>query len=112
MTDGRLSRRFRTSFLPIPALIILMAAVYLTVDPYVFYGPTWLILIGNTLFVTVVSLVVSYIALKNYSATGRIQILMLGCGVLAFGVGGFLAAIVRTCREAQTSMSPYTTRAP
>jgi PAS domain S-box-containing protein len=94
-TDGRRSRRFRTSFLPIPALIILMAAVYLTVDPSVFYDPPWLILIGNTLFVTIVSLVVSYIASKNYSATGRIQILMLGCGVLAFGVGGFLAAIVR-----------------
>jgi PAS domain-containing protein len=94
-TGGGHSRRFRISFLLIPALIVLMIAVCLTVDPYVFYDPTWLILIGNTLFVTVVSVAVSYIALRNYRTTGRIQILMLGCGVLAFGVGGLLAAIVR-----------------
>jgi hypothetical protein len=75
-TNANRAIRFRPSFLLIPALIVLMAMVYLTVEPYVFYDPAWLILIGNTLFVTVVSLVVSYFALKNYSATGRIQILM------------------------------------
>ena len=87
--------RYPLDFLPIPALALLMAAVYLTIPASLFYDPPWLILIGNTLFVTVVSVVVSYIAMKNYSATGRIQILMLGCGVLVFGIGGFLAAAVR-----------------
>jgi PAS domain S-box-containing protein len=97
MTMPEVSRagRFHLSFLPIPALAVLMATIYLSVDPSVFYDPPWLILIGNTLFVAVVSLVVSYIALRNYSVTGRIQILMLGCGVLLFGIGGLLAAVVR-----------------
>ncbi len=88
-------RLFRFSFLPIPLLIAALAVVYFTVDPALFYDPPWLILIGNTLFVTVVSLAVSYIAMRNYMATGRIQVLLLGCGVLIFGLGGLIAAAVR-----------------
>jgi hypothetical protein len=33
--------------------------------------------------------------MRNYKATGRIQILLLGCGVLAFGIGGVVAGFVR-----------------
>jgi PAS domain S-box-containing protein len=94
-TDASSKGNIYKWFLPIPAFVVLMMGTFLTVDPSMFYDPAWLILAGNTFFVTVVSLVVSYIAMKNYSATGRIQILMLGCGVLIFGIGGFLAAIVR-----------------
>ena len=86
----------RLSFLPIPALIVLMTDVYFTVDRFVFYDPPWLILIGNTLFITLTCMIVSFIAMRNYSATGRIQVLLLGCGVLVFGVGGVLAAAVRS----------------
>jgi PAS domain S-box-containing protein len=89
-------RWLRPSFLPIPALLISMVAIQLTVDPSVFYDPVWLILLGNAIFLTGVSLVVSYVALRNYAATGRIQILLLGCGVLIFGIGGVLAAAVRS----------------
>jgi PAS domain S-box-containing protein len=84
------------SFLPIPALLVLMTIVYSTVAPPVFYDPAWLILIGNTIFVGVISFVVCFIALRNYRVTGRIQILLLGCGVLTFGIGGIVAAAVRS----------------
>ncbi|MCL5098527.1 MAG: ATP-binding protein [Candidatus Omnitrophica bacterium] len=63
--------------------------------PSLFYDPAWLILIGNILFVGVVCFVVSWIASRNYRVTGRIQVLLLGCGVLIFGIGGVLAAILR-----------------
>lgn len=103
---------FRLSFLPIPALAGLMAAIYFTVDPAVFYDPAWLILVGNTLFITVVSLIVSYIALRNYHVTGRLQILLLGCAVLLFGIGGVVAAIVRGLPEgANLNVTIYNTGA-
>jgi PAS domain S-box-containing protein len=38
---------------------------------------------------------VSYIALRNYKATGRLQILLLGCGVLAFGLAAVVAGLLR-----------------
>ena len=94
--DRDIPVRLPLSFLPIPGLIVLMTIVYFTVAPSVFYDPAWLIFIGNTLFVGVVSFVVCFIALRNYGVTGRIQILLLGCGVLIFGIGGVLAGIVRS----------------
>jgi PAS domain S-box-containing protein len=87
--------RLWPSFLPIPALVVLMAVTYFTVDRLVYYDPAWLILTGNTLFVGVIGFIVCYVAFRNYGATGRIQVLLLGCGVLVFGIGGVLAAVVR-----------------
>ncbi len=60
-----------------------------------FYDPAWLIPITNTLFIAVICFTVAYIAMRNYNATGRIQILLLGCGVLIFGIGGAIAGFVR-----------------
>jgi PAS domain S-box-containing protein len=82
-------------FLPIPALVVIIAALYFTISPSVFYEPAWLIPISNTLFVAVICFAVAYIAMRNYKATGRIQILLLGCGVLIFGIGGAIAGFVR-----------------
>ena len=93
--ETRKGRLRRFSWLPIPLLLALILALYWTVNPALSYDPGWLILVGNTLFITVISLVVCWIAAKNYGATGRLQILLLGCGVLIFGIGGALAAIVR-----------------
>jgi hypothetical protein len=44
------------SFLPIPALIVIIAELYFTVKPSVFNDPAWLIPITNTLFVAVIGL--------------------------------------------------------
>ncbi len=83
------------SFLPIPALILSITVLHLAVNPSVFYDPAWLIPITNTLFVAVICFAVACIAMRNYRTTGRIQILMLGCGVLIFGIGGVIAGFVR-----------------
>ncbi len=82
-------------FLPIPALILTIAILHYAVQPTVFYDPGWLIPITNTLFVGVICFAVALIAFRNYRTTGRIQILLLGCGVLIFGVGGVIAGFVR-----------------
>ncbi len=95
----------RLSFLPVPVLIVLMVTVYFTVPSSVFYDPPWLILTGNTLFVGVVCGLVGYIALRNYRTTGRIQILLLGAGVLIFGIGGVAAAVVRGIPEAGPNLN-------
>jgi two-component system CheB/CheR fusion protein len=80
---------------PILALPALMAILHASVGPAVFYDPEWLILLGNTLFVGVVSFIVAGIAWRNYVSTGRVQVLLLGCGMLVFGLGGVLAAGIR-----------------
>ncbi len=92
-------------FLPIPALIAAIAILHLTVKPSTFYEPSWLIPLTNTLFVTVVCLAVSYIAMKNYRINSRIQVLLLGCGVLAFGLGGLVAGFVRHIPETGANLN-------
>ena len=43
-------------FLPIPTLIIIIAALFFIVRPSICYDPLWLIPIANTLFVTATGL--------------------------------------------------------
>ncbi len=88
--------RLWLAWVPIPALIVSMAAIYFAVKPTVFFEPAWLLPITNALFVTAVCFIVAYVAMKNYLATGRIQILLLGCGLLSFGLGGVIAGWVRS----------------
>ena len=93
------------SFIPIPALIAIILVLYLTIKPSLFFEPAWLLPITNTIFVTLVCFVVAYIAMRNYKATGRIQILLLGCGVLAFGIGGVVAGLVRSVPGAGANLN-------
>jgi len=93
------------SFIPIPALIVVVLALYLTVQPSVFFEPAWLLPITNTLFVTVVCFIVAYIALRNYKTTGRVQILLLGCGLFSFGIGGVIAGWLRSVPAAGANLN-------
>jgi PAS domain S-box-containing protein len=52
-------QRFPLRFLLIPALVVLMTTISITVTAAVFHDLAWLILIGNAVFVTGVCLVVS-----------------------------------------------------
>ena len=90
LTPGR-----RLAFFPIPIFVVSMAVIYFTVAPTLFFEPAWLLPITNTLFVTVMSFLVAYVAMRNYRATGQIQILLLGCGLLSVGTGAVVAAAVR-----------------
>lgn len=83
------------SLLAIPALLLIVAILHFTAGPAVFYDPPWLILTGNTLFIGAVGFAVARIAWRNYVAAGQIQVLLLGCAMLLFGIGGVLAGLVR-----------------
>ena len=89
------SKKF-VAFLPIPTLALIIVALELFVQPSLFYEPTWLLPIMNTVFVTLVSLIVAYFAMRSYRATGNIRVLLLGCGVLVFGIGAAVAGLVRS----------------
>ncbi len=98
-------RTIALSFLPVPLLAVVMSVVHATVSPSAYYEPQWLIVIGNTVFVGAICGAIAYIAARNYHATGRIQILLLGCGVLTFGIGGVAAAAVRSIPAAGANLN-------
>ena len=88
-------RRLWWGFVPIPALIILIGVVSLTVDRSLFYEPVVAPpRVEHPLHHRDLPVVAS-ISLGNYRATGRFQILFMGCGVLAFGTAAVLAAFLR-----------------
>jgi PAS domain S-box-containing protein len=91
----KVARRLWLGFLPIPVLTLVIGVVYLSVDRSLFFEPAWLLPLTNTLFITVICFLVTGIAVRNYRVTGRVQILLLGCGVLAFGTAAVLAAFLR-----------------
>ncbi len=109
--DGVMSRRL--SFIPIPILVASMAVIHFAVKRTLFFEPAWLLPITNTLFVTVVCFIVAYVAMKNYRVTGRIQILLLGCGLFSFGIGAVIAGWVRSVpgRGADLNVTIYNTAA-
>jgi PAS domain S-box-containing protein len=92
-------------FIPVPALILIVAVLHVIIKPSLFFEPTWLLPITNTLFVTVVCFVIAYIAIRSYKTSGRIQILLLGCGVLGFGLAAVVAALLRSVPEAGANLN-------
>ena len=89
------TNRLRPSFLPIPALAAVIGVVHFAFAPDDVFEPPWLLPVLNTLFVTLVCFSVAYLAARNFRATGRLQVLLLGAGVLAFGTGGAVAGFLR-----------------
>jgi len=82
-------------FFPVPVLIAVTAALYYAVGPSRHYDPAWLIRITHTLFITLIFFTVAYFAMSNYLTTGRLQILLIGSGVLIFGLGAAISGFVR-----------------
>jgi PAS domain S-box-containing protein len=89
------ARRLWPGFIPIPVLVAVIGAVFLSVDRSLFFEPAWLLPLTNTLFVTVICLLVALIAVGNFAAAGSLQMLWLGTGVLAFGSGAAAAGFLR-----------------
>ena len=100
-------------FVPVPVLLLIMGILYFVVKPSLFFEPSWLLPVTNTLFVTIVCFIIAYIAARNYRTSGRIQILLLGCGVFAFGVAAVLAAFLRSVpgKGANLNVTVYNTGA-
>jgi PAS domain S-box-containing protein len=99
------TRHLWPSFLPVPLLAVLIAILHQLVPFTIVFEPPWLLPITNTLFVTLVCFAVAYLAARNYRATGRAQVLLLGGGVLAFGIAAVVAGWLRHVPEAGANLN-------
>jgi len=109
---SRIAKRY-LGFIPVPALLFIVALLHFIVKPSLFYEPTWLLPVTNTLFVTVVCFIIAYIAIRNYRMSGKVQVLLLGCGVFAFGIAAVIAAFLRDVPQtgANLNVTVYNTGA-
>ena len=57
---------------------------------YVF-EPPWLLFTLNTVFITGLGLLIAWLCFRSFLRGGFLNILLLGCGVLAFGLSSFVA---------------------
>ena len=82
-------------FLPVPLFLLLFAALYLAGSEFrswqYVYDPPWLLFALNSVFITGLSLLVSWLSLRSYLRGGFSNVLLLGCGVLAFGLSSLTA---------------------
>jgi len=74
--------------MPVPAFIVLIATLAI-LDIRVMFEPSLLPLL-DTVFVSVIAIIVAYLSAKSYLTTGSLSLLLLGSGVLAFGAGNYV----------------------
>ncbi len=55
------------------------------------FEPPWLIFVLNTVFITVLCLLIAGLCFRSFLRGGFLNILLLGCGVLTFGLSSFVA---------------------
>ena len=78
------------------ALFILFYAILFGAGPelrssiYVF-EPPWLLFTLNTVFITGLGVLIAWLCFRLFLRGGFLHILLLGCGVLAFGLSSFVA---------------------
>jgi PAS domain S-box-containing protein len=85
----------RAESVPVALFILLFAVLYSTgpdlrSGKYVF-EPPWLLFALNTVFVTGLCLLVAWLSIRSYLRGGFLNVLLLGCGVLALGLSSFMA---------------------
>lgn len=87
----------RCRYILLPAIVLPLPIIFLhqMPAPKVSYDPPWLLFLTNTIFVGCISLVLTVIAARNYQASGRLKMLLLGAAMLGIGASGILAGIVR-----------------
>lgn len=89
--------RFLGALIPVVVLglfvFVLTLLMKLGLAPPSGMDPVPLLSILNTLFMTLVSAVVAYLALRSYSVTGQLAILLPGTAVLPSGVGALIAGV-------------------
>ncbi len=78
---------------PIPVFFALFL-VLAVLDVRTVFEPTWLLPLSNVLFLFIVPLTVVYVATQGYLQSSFITLLILGAGVLTFGLGAVLAGSV------------------
>ncbi len=88
----RLDRRKILSLLLIPSYIVLCAVLYLFGGTAAFTDPTTLLLL-NTAFLGMIPLYVAYVSFVSFRKSGPVSVLMMGAGMLFFGLGGIATGL-------------------
>ena len=81
--------------LPLPIILILFV-ILASVHTRTVFDPPGLLAALNTLFISILPLVVVYVATKGYLRSGNLTMLMLGSATLTLGLGSPLAGWVIT----------------
>jgi two-component system, cell cycle sensor histidine kinase and response regulator CckA len=79
------------AWLPVPLLVAAMLALRM-LDLRASWDSPYLLLAFNIVFATSISLVIAYLAALSFLVRSTLGSLMLGCGALAWGAGGLVAA--------------------
>jgi len=79
--------------LPVAAFLILLIFFNVQGSSVVFESPNLLAFL-NTVFLCAIPLVVAYMAAKSHQSTGVFAFLMVGCGLVFFGVSSLYAGWV------------------
>ena len=71
-------------------MFILLFAILYAADPGLrsakhVFEPPWLLFTLNTVFITGLCLLIAWLSFRSYLRGGFLNVLLLGCGVLAFG---------------------------
>ena len=85
----------RPESLPLLLFILFFAILYgagpeLRSSKYIF-DPPWLLFALNTVFITGLCLLIAWLCFRSFLRGGFLNVLLLGCGVLAFGLTSFAA---------------------
>ena len=82
----------RNAWVPIPLFLVLIVALRFVNLP-VTAEPWYLLPALNTVFLTSVAVMVTYLASQSFTQSGSVPVLLFGCGTLLFGVSSFVAGI-------------------
>jgi hypothetical protein len=67
------------------ASMLAITALY-ALDINFFYEPKHLLAVTNTIFAAIIPLLVAFLAARTYLRTGSSSVLLIGCGMLGFGL--------------------------
>ena len=91
------------------ALLFLFNVMPQSIPPgWIFEAPL-LLLVLNTLFLSIIPLIVAFFALRSYLSGGPSHILFLGCGMLSFGLACFVAGWYGAQTEANVNFTVHNT---
>lgn len=83
---GRLGR---LAWLPVPVFAVTMA-VLSAADQRTPYESVYLLILLNFVFSVLASGLIVYLVSRSFLASGKLGLLMLGCGVMVWGLAGFV----------------------
>lgn len=74
----------------IPIVLIITALLFALNIPGV-YEPPYLLLLLNTVFIGISSIIIAYITYRVFTKSGSVSVFLMGSGLLIFGLGSIVA---------------------